>query len=143
MDFESAPELTPSVHRVDGVFPAIATGHDGSVYIGAYIADTIEPWVSNAAGTTLVNNAKLNYVVRNVISGNSQVMTQKSINTRYQFSGQFIGDYTGIAVGSDNRFHALWADTNNVQNLSWNFGTFFNPPLVRSQQDVVTDSGQF
>jgi hypothetical protein len=144
VDYETitaADNLTPSVHRVDEVFPAITTSPAGSVYIGAYVADTIEPF--QTSGGPLINNAKLNYVVRNLISGTTKIETTKSINTRYRFSGGFIGDYTDIAAGSDDRFHAMWTDTNNVQNITWNFGSFFNPPLVRSNQDVVTQSDQF
>jgi len=143
VDYETVT-LTPSTHRVDGVFPAITTSPSGSVYIGGYVADTVEPFATNtSANPPLINNAKLNYVVRNLITGVSNVVSTKSINTRYRFSGGFIGDYTDIAAGSDDRFHAMWTDTNNVQNISWNFGSLNNPPLVRSNQDVVTQSGQF
>jgi hypothetical protein len=130
---------------VDGVFPAITTSPSGSVYIGGYVSDTVEPFATNTSATPpLINNAKLNYVVRNLTTGVSNIVSTKSINTRYRFGGQFIGDYTDIAAGSDDRFHAMWTDTNNVQTILWNFGTPpSNPPLVRSNQDVVTQSGQF
>jgi len=36
--------------------------------------------------------------------------------------GSFITDYTDIAVGSDNAFHALWTDMNNEQTVAWSYG---------------------
>jgi len=53
-----------------------------------------------------------------------------------------IGDYTDLAVGSDNVFHALWTDTNNVQNVVWWYGFEFAPTAVH-QQGVVTASGNY
>ena len=50
------------------------------------------------------------------------MVTTNPINTRYHFGGGFIGDYTDLAVGSDNKFHALWTDTNNVQTVVWWYG---------------------
>ena len=55
---------------------------------------------------------------------------------------EVIGDYTNIAVGSDNVFHALWTDTNNVQNFVWVGGLEF-VPTPSHNQDVVTASGSF
>ena len=69
-------------------------------------------------------------------------MTTHPINSRYHFGGGFIGDYTDLAVGSDNTFHALWTDTNNVQQVQWWYGFEFVPTNVH-QQDVVTASGNF
>jgi len=53
------------------------------------------------------------------------------------FHGGFIGDYTDMAVGSDNVAHPLWTDTNNAQRVFWFYGTNFGGILV-SQQDIVT-----
>ena len=63
-----------------------------------------------------IHNARLDYVVRDLASGTQTVNTHH-INTRYGFGGGFFGDYTDIAVGSDNVFHAFWTDSNNVQNV--------------------------
>ena len=63
------------------------------------------------------------------------------INTRNGFGGGFIGDYTDIAVGSDNTFHAFWTDTNNKQTVVWFYGLEFVPTPI-NQEDVVTASGQ-
>ena len=62
------------------------------------------------------------------------------INTRNGFGGGFIGDYTSVAVGSDNMYHALWTDTNNKQTVVWFYGFEFVPTLI-NQEDVVTASG--
>jgi len=64
------------------------------------------------------------------------------INTRYGFGGTFFGDYTDIAAGSDNVFHAFWTDSNNEQTVVWFYGFQFVPTLIH-QQDVVTGSGSF
>jgi hypothetical protein len=69
-------------------------------------------------------------------------VTTNPINTRYGFGGGFIGDYTDIAVGSDDVFHALWTDTNNQQSVVWWYGYQFVPTPIH-QQDVVTASGNF
>jgi hypothetical protein len=91
-----------------------------------------------------VHNTKLDYVVANVAGGGNQNqtgLTNHPINTRYQFRGGFIGDYTDIAVGSDSTFHALWTDTNNQQTINWFYGYNFNG-LLANQQDVVTYAGK-
>ena len=54
--------------------------------------------------------------------------------------GGFIGDYTGLAVGSDNVFHAFWTDTNEKQDVVWFYGFEFVPTSI-NQEDVVTASG--
>ena len=123
--------------------------------MSSYAADTVSPWQTCAASppppegrincTTLdgyIHNARLNYYVANVGAGTSQKVSTHPINTRYQFGGGFIGDYTDLAVGSDNTFHALWTDTNNVQTVVWWYGLQFTPTPIH-QQDVVTASGNF
>ena len=52
----------------------------------------------------------------------TQKVSTHPINTRNGFGGGFIGDYTTVAVGSDNMFHAFWTDTNNKQNVVWFYG---------------------
>ena len=145
--------LTPNVHRVDSFFPAVAASPSGAVYMGAYVADVVSPWQSCAAydpaGSihclqtgAYVNNAKLDYVVTNLSTGVTKVATGKPINTRYNFQGSFIGDYTDIAADSDGRVHASWTDTNAQQTIYWWYGTNFNG-LAANQQDVVTWSDAF
>ena len=53
-----------------------------------------------------------------------------------------IGDYTGLAVGADNTFHAFWTDSNNQQTVVWFYGFEFVPTLI-NQEDVVTASGNY
>ena len=65
-----------------------------------------------------VNNVWLNCYVTNPGSGGTQLVSTASINTRNGFGG-FIGDYTDLAVGFDNVFHAIWTDSNNKQNAVW------------------------
>ncbi len=151
-----APGLTTSdTHRVDTFWPGVAISPSGRVYLSAYAADVVSPWQTCAnsppppegrinclALGNYINNARLDYAVVNLGTGTSKLVTTHPINTRYQFGGGFIGDYTDIAVGSDNAFHAFWTDTNNVQTVVWWYGLQFVPTPVH-QQDVVTAAGNF
>ena len=47
-----------------------------------------------------------------------------------------------IAAGSDDVYHALWTDSNNVQNVTWFYG-FEVVPTPIHQQDVATAKGKF
>jgi hypothetical protein len=145
----------PAPRRVDTLWPSVAVSPSGRVYLSAYAADVVSPWQTCAAGPpapvgriecdtlgNYIHNARLDYAVRDLTTGVTQVVTTHPINTRYHFGGGFIGDYTDIAVGSDNVFHAFWTDTNNVQTVVWWYGFEFVPTLVH-QQDVVTDAGSF
>ncbi len=152
-----APGLTTSdIHRVDTFWPGVAVSPSGRVYMSAYAADVVSPWQTCAKPATptavgrinclalgpYINNARLDYAVVDLSNGVSNLVTTHPINSRYQFGGGFIGDYTDIAVGSDNTFHALWTDTNNVQTVVWWYGFQFVPTPVH-QQDVVTAAGSF
>lgn len=151
--YDSSVSISPDVHRVDTLWPSVAVTSSGHVYLSAYAADVVSPWQSCAhfdpngsihclTPGPVVNNAKLDYVVTDLSTGVTKTMTTQAINTRYQFRGGFIGDYTDIATGSDGVVHALWTDTNNTQNVYWFYGTNFNG-LPANQQDVVTASGSF
>ena len=143
----------PVARRVDTQWPGVAISPSGVVYMSAYAADTVSPWQTCASGPeppegrinctalgTYIHNARLNYYVTNITSSGVQKVSTNPINTRNGFGGGFIGDYTGLAVGSDNVFHALWTDTNNKQNVIWFYGFEFVPTLI-NQEDVVTASG--
>ena len=54
----------------------------------------------------------------------------------------FFGDYTDIAAGSDDVFHALWTDSNNKQSVVWFYGAQFVPTLI-NQEDIATASGSY
>jgi hypothetical protein len=123
--------------------------------MSAYAADVVSPWQTCASGPpppegrincqqlgAYINNARLDYAVANIGTGESRIVTTNPINTRSQFGGGFIGDYTDIAVGSDNMYHAFWTDGNNKQTVTWWYGLQFVPTVI-NQQDVVTQSGSF
>ena len=144
----------PAARTSDTFWPGVAVSPSGKVYMSAYSADVVSPWQTCAAApappvgritcTTLgkyINNARLDYYVTDLTTGNTEKATTQPINTRYGFGGGFIGDYTGLAVGSDDTFHALWTDTNNVQTVTWFYGAQFVPTSIH-QQDVVTRSGK-
>jgi hypothetical protein len=145
----------PTPRRVDTFWPGVAVSSSGRVYMSAYAADVVSPWqicantppapegrINCLALGPYINNARLDYAVTDLNNGVSNLVTTQPINTRYHFGGGFIGDYTDIAVGSDNTFHALWTDTNNVQTVVWWYGLEFVPTSVH-QQDVVTAAGSF
>jgi hypothetical protein len=143
----------PAARRADTFWPGVAVSPSGRVYMSAYAADTVSPWqtcaspLPGAAGRIgcdaldgYIHNARLNYYVTNIDSGGVQKVSTNPINTRNGFGGGFIGDYTDLAVGSDNVFHALWTDTNNKQSVVWFYGFQFVPTSI-NQEDVVTASG--
>jgi hypothetical protein len=138
----------PAPRPAESIWPSVAVSPGGRVFIGAYVGDVVSPWQSCAAydpkGSIncltpgpVVDNTKLDYVVTDVTSNTTRTVTTQPINTRYMFRGGFIGDYTDMAVGSDNVAHPLWTDTNNAQRAFWFYGTNFGGVLV-SQQDVAT-----
>jgi hypothetical protein len=140
---------------VEDIFPAVATGPDGHVYLSAYRGDVVSPWQTCAAGPPApvgritcdqlgdyIHNTRLDYVVSDLTTGVTQAVSTHPINTRNGFGGGFIGDYTDLSVGSDGRFHALWTDTNNKQTVTWFYGVEFTPTTI-NQEDVVHAAGQF
>jgi hypothetical protein len=146
---------TPPPRRVDTLFPGVSISPSGKVYMSAYAADVVSPWQTCAAGPPppvgriecdplddYIHNARLDYVVTDQATSATQVVTTHPINTRYGFGGGFFGDYTDIAAGSDDAFHALWTDTNNVPTVIWFYGFQFVPTLIH-QQDIATVSGSF
>lgn len=151
----------PAARRVDTLFSAVAVAPSGRVYLSAYAADVVSPWQTcktlgspTLSGTnckTLANfidNARLDYVVRDLTTGVTNTVTAHPINTRYQFrsgttTGVFFGDYTDIAAGSDDNFHAFWTDSSNVQTVDWFGGFEWAPGTNVHQQDVVVDNGSF
>ena len=143
----------PASRRVDTQWPGVAVSPSGVVYMSAYGADVVSPWQTCASGPAApvgriacdvlgnyIHNARLDYFVTNIGSGGVEMVSTHPINTRNGFGGGFIGDYTGLAVGSDNVFHAFWTDTNNKQTVIWFYGFEFVPTLI-NQEDVVTASG--
>jgi hypothetical protein len=140
---------------VEDIFPAAGIGPNGNVYLGAYRGDVVSPWQTCAAGppppegrincTTLDDyhhNTRLDYVVRDLTTGVTHTVSTHPINTRNGFGGGFFGDYTDLAVGSDNVFHAFWTDSNNKQSVVWFYGFQFTPTPI-NQEDVVTAAGGY
>ena len=145
----------PTPLRVDTLFPAVSISPSGKVYMSAYAADVVSPWQTCAAGPpppvgriecdelgNYIHNARLDYVVTDLTTGVTRLATTQPINSRYGFGGGFFGDYTDIAAGSDDVFHALWTDTNNVQSVVWFYGYEFVPTAIH-QQDIATVAGSF
>lgn len=140
---------------VEQIFPAVAVAPNGRVYLSAYAADVISPWQTCAAGPVppvgritcdtlgnYIHNARLDYRVRDLTTNVTNNVSTHPINTRNGFGGGFFGDYTDIAVGPNNVFHALWTDSNDVQSVVWFYGFEFVPTAIH-QEDIVTASGNF
>jgi hypothetical protein len=145
----------PAPQPVEDVFPAIGTSANGDVYIGAYRGLTVSPWQTCAAGPVppvgritcdtlgaFIDNTRLDYVVVKVGDPTNVTVTTQPINTRYGFGGGFFGDYTDLAVGSDGTFHALYTDSNDVQNVTWFYGFEFVPTPIH-QEDIAIASGSW
>jgi len=148
-------EAPASLRRVDTFWPAVAISPSGRVYMSAYGVDVISPWQTCANAPAppegrinclalgdYINNARLDYYAADLSTHVSEKVSTHPTNSRNGFGGGFIGDYTGLAVGSDNTFHALWTDTNNKQTVVWFYGLEFVPTLI-NQEDVVTARGNF
>ena len=149
--------FAPPDRRVDSFWPAIGVTPSGNVYMSAYAADVVSPWqlCKSPATPTAVgrinclelgnytHNARLDYVMADLTTGVTNTVTTHPINSRYGFGGGFIGDYTSLAVGSDNVLHAVWTDTNNKQSVDWWFRFKFASGTATHQQDIVTASGDF
>ena len=145
----------PAPRRVDTLFPAVSISPSGRVYMSAYAADVVSPWQLCAAGPpapvgritcdtldSYIHNARLDYVVRDLTTDATSIVSTHPINTRNGFGGGFFGDYTDIAAGSDGRFHALWTDSNNKQSVVWFYGAQFVPTQI-NQEDIATATGIF
>lgn len=131
----------------DSVFPSVASSPSGKVVFSTYVGDVLSPWQTctsyDPKGSVhclqvgpYIHNEKQNYALTG-LAGSVTTATALPINTRYQFRGGFFGDYTQVAIGSDNVAHPMWTDTNNTQSVYWFYGTNFNG-LRANQQDVVT-----
>jgi hypothetical protein len=140
---------------VEDVFPAVAIGPNGHVYFSAYRGDVVSPWQTCTSSHgppesrinclqlgDYVHNTRLDYVVSDATTGVTNTVSTHPINTRNGFGGGFFGDYTDIAVGPDNVFHAFWTDSNNRQTVVWWFGLEFVPTPI-NQEDVAVASGSF
>jgi hypothetical protein len=148
----SAPSPTGPI---EDVFPAVAVSANGKVFLSAYRGTFVSPWQTCAAGPAppvgriecdtlgnYINNTRLDYVVNDLTTGVTNPATTHPINSRYGFGGGFFGDYTDIAAGSDDVFHALWTDSNNVQSVVWFYGFEFAPTPIH-QEDIATAAGSF
>ena len=143
----------PAARRVDTQWPGVAISPCGEVYMSAYGADVVSPWQTCASGPeppvgritcdtlgNYIHNGRLDYFVTRLGSGTEMMVSTHPINTRNGFGGTFMGDYTSLAVGTDNVFHAFWTDTNNKQDVVWFYGYEFVPTSI-NQEDVVTAAG--
>ncbi|MBI5880241.1 MAG: exo-alpha-sialidase [Chloroflexi bacterium] len=102
--------------------------------------DKIYPWVAANAGNVIVSYYSREWApageidfayVKSANGGTtwsaSTRITEQSSDPSIQFaSGAFIGDYTGVAIGSDNVAHPIWTDFRG------------KPGVTSPNQDAVT-----
>jgi len=106
----------------DKIYPWVAA-NGGNVIVSYYTREFA------GAGSLLIDYA---YVKSNnggaTWSGSTRI-TEESSDPGNQFTlGAFIGDYTGVTVGTDNVAHPLWTDFRG------------NPGVTSPNQDAVTAS---
>src|SRR5262249_33531959 len=90
---------------VEDVFPAVATGPDGRVYLSAYRGTVVSPWQTCASGPPApvgriecdaldgyIDNTRLEYVVTDLTTNVTKTVSTHPINTRNGFGGGFFGD---------------------------------------------------
>lgn len=93
---------------VEDKFPAVDVGSDGHVYFGSYRGDVVSPWQTCAAGPpppvgritcdTLgdyIHNTRLDYVVTDLTTSQTQTVSTHPINTRYGLSPRLKGEEAG------------------------------------------------
>ena len=132
----------------DKVFPAVAANH-GRTVVGYYTRDysptptatdhtcargflnTSDPTYPHSPAIYDLNAVCLDYALSSSTDGyasETRVSSQSS-NPFTQFSGSFIGDYTGVAVDSTGRALAVWTDNRG------------RPGVTTPNQDTVVGSG--
>ncbi len=112
------PKTRVTAGSADRIYPAIAA-NDGNVIVSFYTREYAPSGEidyayvkSNDAGATWSSTVRL---------------TEESSDPAIQFTlGGFIGDYTGVAVGSDNVAHPVWTDFRG------------HPGVTSPNQDAVT-----
>jgi len=106
------------------------------------VEDKIYPWVAANDGNVIVSyytrefagspSLQIDYAYVKSTDGGatwfgSTRITEESSDPGIQFTaGAFIGDYTGVAMGSDNVAHPIWTDFRG------------NPGVTSPNQDAVT-----
>ncbi len=115
----SAPkQVTTSAE--DKIYPSVAA-NGGNVIVSYYTRE----FAGSASLEIDFGYAKSNNS-GGTWSGSTRI-TEQSSDPAIQFaSGAFIGDYTGIAIGSDNIAHPVWTDFRG------------NPGVTSPNQDAVT-----
>jgi len=140
----------------DKAYPAVGA-NNGRIVVGYYtrdystvptpdhscsrgFLDTSDPAYPASAPLWVDNpNVCLDYAISSSTDGyasETRVSTQSS-NPYLQFSGSFIGDYTGVAVDSTGAAHVVWTD-NRGRPLGTPPSTI---PATTPNQDTVVGNG--
>jgi hypothetical protein len=143
----TAPAIITS--GADKVYPAVGA-NAGRIVVGYYTRDysptpsaadhtcgrayldTSDPSYPNSAPIYDDSHAVcLDYAVSSSTDGYASEMrvSNQSSNPYNQFSGSFIGDYTGVAVDSSGVAHVAWTDFRG------------NPGVTTTNQDTVVGNG--
>lgn len=123
----------------DKAFPSVSANH-GRVVVGYYTrAYSPTPSKKNNSCVSIIQNTTtgalsygtapvcLDYATRSSTDNfaSETRVTSQSSNPYIQFTGSFIGDYTGVAVDSTGVAHAVWTDSRG------------NPGVDSANQDTV------
>lgn len=105
----SAPRAVTS--GPDKSMPAVAM-RAGVAVVSYYVRSPNDSPACSPDGATLGYPACLDYAYSTSRDGwaTSRVLTDAPSNPFVQFGGQFFGDYTGVAIGSNGVAHAVWTD---------------------------------
>ncbi len=139
----------------DKVFPAVAANH-GRTVVGYYTRDfsAVPTATDHSCGRGFLNNSDPTYPASPVVyvdlnpvcidyalssstdgyASETRVSTQ-SQNPYVQFSGSFIGDYTGVAVDSTGSAYAVWTDGRGHPGIAG------DPTSTTPNQDTVVGNG--
>jgi hypothetical protein len=134
----------------DKAFPSVAANH-GKVVVGYYTrAYSPTPTRRNESCASIIQNTTtgalvygtapicLDYATRSSASSfaTETRVTSQSSNPYIQFTGSFIGDYTGVAVDNTGVAHAVWTDFRGHPA-----GTPLSSDVTAPNQDTVVGNG--
>ena len=149
----TAPRVITS--GADKAFPAVGA-NGGRIVVGYYTRDysPVPTATDHSCQRGFLNTSEpsypssppvyidlapvcLDYAIKSSTDGyfsQTRVSTQSS-NPYVQFSGSFIGDYTGVAVNSTGSAHVVWTDFRGHPGLA------INPASTTPNQDTVVGNG--
>ncbi len=96
----------------DKAMPAVAL-RDGIAVVSYYARSPLDSLACSPDAATLGYPSCFDYAARSSRDGfaSETVLTDAPSNPFVEFGGQFLGDYTSVALSSDGIAHAVWTDS--------------------------------